>query len=298
MARQAGLGRGLTTLIPSAPPAAEDSGVYREVPVRALRPNPNQPRQEFDEEALVALAASVRELGVLQPLLVRPSGEGYELIAGERRLRAAQRVGLATVPVIVREVDDASSLAQAVVENIHRRDLHPLEEAAAYRQLLEDFDLTHEQLARRVGRSRSSISNSLRLLQLPARVQRLVADGALSAGHARTLLGCPDRTYQDELAARAVAEGWSVRALEDAVREHGPQDEVEAPARPKSSHRPAAFLELEHLLGEYLSTGVSVRLSSNKGRIIIDFATLDDLERIYRLIHSDQERPAKPSIST
>jgi ParB family chromosome partitioning protein len=184
----------------------------------------------------------------------------------------------------VRDVDDASSLAQAVVENIHRRDLHPLEEAAAYRQLLEDFDLTHEQLAQRVGRSRSSITNTLRLLQLPAKVQRLVADGALSGGHARTLLGCPDRAYQEQLAARAATEGWSVRALEDAVRERTEREAVRPPARRNSSHRPAAFLELEHLLAEYLSTGVSVRLSSNKGRIVIDFATLDDLERIYRLI--------------
>ncbi|MEY2588992.1 MAG: ParB family transcriptional regulator, chromosome partitioning protein, partial [Acidimicrobiaceae bacterium] len=202
MARRSGLGRGLGALIP-----AEVSGVDQaetallEVPVSQITTNPNQPRRSFDEEALASLTASVRELGVLQPLLVRPGGDDrYELIAGERRWRAAKRAGLPSVPVIVRTVDDTTSLEQALVENLHRQDLNALEEAAAYQQLIEDFHLTHDQVAAKVGKSRAAVSNTLRLFQLPPAIQKLVADGQLSAGHARALLGTPDRAYQEQLA--------------------------------------------------------------------------------------------------
>ena len=224
MARRSGLGRGLGALIPPEAAGATGGGgdggsALRDVPVSSIRPNPNQPRRHFDEESLSALAASVRELGVLQPVLVRDVGEGeYELVAGERRWRAAKRAGLPMIPVIVRTVDDVASLEQAVVENLHRQDLNPLEEAAAYQQLIEDFAMTHEQLATRVGKSRATVTNMLRLFQLPPTIQKLVAEGSLSAGHARALLATPDRAYQESLAKKAVQEGLSVRAVEEAVR--------------------------------------------------------------------------------
>jgi ParB family chromosome partitioning protein len=223
VARRSGLGKGLGALIPpEATGAAPSTSALRDVPVASVRPNPHQPRKHFDEENLSSLAASVRELGVLQPILVREAGEGeYELIAGERRWRAAKRAGLPTVPVIVRTADDLSSLEQAVVENLHRQDLNPLEEAAAYQQLLEDFEMTHEQLANRVGKSRAAVTNILRLFQLQPSIQKLVADGSLSAGHARALLGTPDRAFQEALAKRIVNEGLPVRAVEDAVRARG-----------------------------------------------------------------------------
>src|SRR5579862_9650454 len=224
MARRSGLGKGLGALIPTEVGAGSKSAL-REVPISAIRPNPNQPRTRFDEETMSALAASIRELGVLQPVLVRPvsgSDDEFELIAGERRWRAARRAGQQTIPVLVREVDaDARSLEQALVENLHREDLGPLEEAAAYQQLIDDFGMTHEQVATSVGKSRTAVTNTLRLLQLPAGVQRALADGAISAGHARALLGTPDRSFQEELAKRIVAEGLTVRAVEEGVRHHG-----------------------------------------------------------------------------
>ena len=195
---------------------------WRRLPVGSIVPNPHQPRVHFDEETLAELAASIREIGVLQPVLVRATGENtYELIAGERRWRAARRAGLAVIPAIVRVTDDLGSVEQALVENLHRQDLTPLEEAAAYQQLIEDFSLTHEQVASRVGKSRSSITNTLRLMSLPAAIQALLADGRLSAGHAKALLGTPDRAFQEQLARRAAAESWSVRMLEDAVKQRG-----------------------------------------------------------------------------
>jgi ParB family chromosome partitioning protein len=239
-------------------------------------------------------------MGVLQPLLVRPRGDdpGFELIAGERRWRAAQRAGLTTVPVIVRVTDDVSSVEQALVENLHREDLTPLEEAAAYQQLLEDFGLTHDQLAERVGRSRSAITNTIRLLGLPPAVQQLVADGQLSAGHARALLGTPDRARQEELAKLAATEGWSVRAVEQAIRAGGEPAPPDSGASaddagtgttidgagltPTTRLRPPGLLELEQLLADHLDTRVSVNMSARKGRVTIDFADLEDLERIYR----------------
>jgi ParB family transcriptional regulator, chromosome partitioning protein len=224
MNRRSGLGKGITSLIPLAQTAPGDGRgppVLVEVPVADISPNPHQPRVHFDEETLSELAASIAELGVLQPILVRPVAGGFQLIAGERRWRAAQRAGLATVPAVVRESDDVSAVEQALVENLHRDDLTPLEEAAAFQQLIEDFELTHDEVARRVGRSRSAITNTLRLLGLPPAVQHLLADGRLSAGHARALLGTPDRALQERLARRAATEGWSVRLVEEAVRHGG-----------------------------------------------------------------------------
>jgi ParB family chromosome partitioning protein len=287
VARRSGLGRGLGALIPpEVAGAAPSSSALRDVPVASVRPNPHQPRRHFDEEQLGALAASVRELGVLQPILVREVGEGeYELIAGERRWRAAKRAGLPMIPVIVRSADDLSSLEQAVVENLHRQDLNPLEEAAAYQQLLEDFEMTHEQLASRVGKSRAAVTNILRLFQLPPSIQRLVADGSLSAGHARALLGTPDRAFQEALAKRIVAEGLPVRAVEEAVRargEGGTADGAEAGTIRAPRLRQAGMHELEQLLSEHLATRVKVQESRSGGKVVVEFADLDDLERIYR----------------
>lgn len=296
MARRSGLGRGLGSLIPTEVAAPKASAMV-DLPVAAIRPNPNQPRRRFDEEAQSALTASIRELGVLQPILVRQVGEGdYELIAGERRWRAAKRAGLDTIPAIIRTTSDAGSLEEALVENLHREDLNPLEEAAAYQQLIEDFGLTHEQLSGRVGRSRAAISNTLRLFQLPPSVQKLVGDGQLSAGHARALLGTPDRSFQEALAKQAVAEQLSVRAIEEAVRTRNeigpgvlPEHTTTESATPRL--RPPGILELEELLASHLDTRVNVDLSSRRGRVVIEFADLEDLERIYRAM--TEPRPAE-----
>jgi ParB family chromosome partitioning protein len=274
-------------LIPAASGEAESA--YRQLPVSSIKPNPQQPRTSFDEEGLSALAASVRELGVLQPVLVREADDGsFQLIAGERRWRAAKRAGLQLVPAIVRTADDTSSLQQALVENLQREDLNALDEAAAYQQLIEDFHLTHEEVATRVGKSRAAVSNSLRLFQLPPQVQRLLVEGSLSAGHARALLGTPDRAYQEALARRAVAEGLSVRAVEEAVRQRGggdaaPQpDGAQPPAEPGKRLRPPGLLELEELLARHLDTRVKIEMGATKGRVLVEFSTLEDLERIYR----------------
>lgn len=293
MARRSGLGRGLGALIPSEV-TSEPGSALVEVPLSRIIPNSFQPRKHFDEEQLASLTASVRELGVLQPVLVRPAGDDrYELVAGERRWRAAKRAGLQTIPALVRHVGDDASLEQALVENLHREDLNPLEEGAAYQQLIEDFHLTHEELAARVGRSRAAISNTLRLFQLPPTIQRLVAEGQLAEGHARALLGTPDRGFQEALAKRAVSEGLSVRAVEDAVRARnsvaaGPGA---APA-PSRRLRPPGLLELEELLSQHLDTRVKVEMGSKKGRVLIEFATLEDLERIYRAM---TEPPSTPT---
>ena len=292
MARRSGLGRGLGALIPTEV-ANEGTSSLLELPVGAISANSFQPRHHFDEEALASLTASVRELGVLQPILVRPAeADGsYELVAGERRWRAAKRAGLQTVPAIVRAASDVASLEQALVENLHRQDLNALEEAAAYQQLIEDFHLTHDEVAARVGKSRSAVSNGLRLFQLPPTIQRLVAEAQLSAGHARALLGTPDRGFQESLAKRAVAEGLSVRDVEEFVRQRnelagqlGGTPPAGKSARPPSggSLRPPGLLELEDLLSGHLDTRVKVEVGAKKGRLIVDFATLEDLERIYR----------------
>jgi ParB family chromosome partitioning protein len=254
------------------------------IPISSIVPNPNQPRVHFDEAALEDLAKSISAIGVLQPILVRPSNGGYELIAGERRWRAATSAGLSEIPAVVKVTDDMSSTEQALVENLHRQDLTALEEAAAYRQLLDDFSLTHDQVATRVGKSRSAISNALRLLTLPASIQEVLADGRLSAGHARAILGVSDRSTQERLAKEAVARQWSVREVEDAVRSAA--DESVDPKKKRRGGgtqqlREPGLLELEQLLGEHLSTTVSVTMSGKRGKVTIEFADLEDLERIY-----------------
>ncbi len=306
MARRSGLGRGLGALIPSEVASSEQDAALREVAVSQIDPNPLQPRERFDEEALVALTASISELGVLQPVLVRPAGDRFELIAGERRWRAAKRAGLQSIPAVVRTVDDTASLEQAVVENLHRQDLNALEEAAAYQQLIEDFGLSHDDVARRVGKSRSAVSNTLRLFQLPPTIQKLVAEGQLAAGHARALLGTPDRAFQEALARRAVAEQLSVREVEEAVRARGGETTPEpggegapSPGSPggggatgTSRLRPPGLLELEELLSDRLDTRVKVVMGAKRGKVTIDFATLEDLERIYRAMTTP---PAPPT---
>jgi ParB family transcriptional regulator, chromosome partitioning protein len=302
VARLGGLGKGLGALIP---PGETVDGVpieetrLSDVAIDSIVPNPHQPRVHFDEVSLNDLTASIREIGVLQPVLVRPVGDTYELLAGERRWRAAKRAGLAVIPAIIRQTDDLGSVEQALVENLHRQDLTPLEEAAAFQQLIEDFHLTHEQVATRVGKSRSAITNTLRLMSLPPSIQHLLADGRLSAGHARALLGTPDRAFQEQLARRASQEGWSVRAVEEAVRDRGQSTDVDAaeesdaaapgnspgPTRPAGSKlRPPGLLELEDLLAERLSTAVSVTMGARRGRLVVDFADLEDLERLYHLM--------------
>ena len=293
MARPGGLGRGLGALIP--PGAAEHktpTGVgYREVPVAAIRPNPYQPRETFDEEAIGALADSIREVGLLQPVLVRPAGDGFELVAGERRWRAARRVGLQVIPALVRETDDNTALEQGLVENLQREDLNPLEEAAAYQQLIEDFGLTHEQVAARVGRSRAAISNTLRLMQLPPSIQRLVREGQLTMGHARALLGTPDRAFQESLAKRIVKDDLSVRQVEQAVRARSERDDSKqrSTSAVAGKMRPPGLAELEEMLGDHLDTRVKIKLGAGgKGTLMVDFAGLDDLERIYRTVTQGQ----------
>jgi ParB family transcriptional regulator, chromosome partitioning protein len=284
VARRSGLGRGLSALIPTE--TLRDRGALVELAVSVVSPNPRQPRDHFDEDALAALTASVREIGILQPILVRQLGDSeYELIAGERRWRAARRAGLDTIPAIIRTASEGESLQQALIENLNRAELNPLEEAAGYQQLIEDFGLTHEQLSTRVGKSRVAITNALRLFQLPPSVQRLVAEDRLTAGHARALLGTPDRAFQEAFARRAANEQLSVRTVEDAVRQHNQLSEPDETSRPRPAPtrlRPPGILELEELLADHLSTKVRVDMGANRGKVIIEFATLEDLERIYK----------------
>jgi len=293
VARRSGLGRGLGALIPNEVIGDRASSLL-EVPVSSIRPNVHQPRTHFDEESLSALTASITELGVLQPVLVRLVGaDHYELIAGERRWRAARRAGLPTIPALIRTATDVDSLEQALVENLHREDLNPLEEAAAYQQLIEDFGLTHDQLAKRVGRSRAAISNALRLFQLPPAIQRLVVEGRLSAGHARALLGTPDRSFQEALARRAVSDDLSVRAVEDAVRARNELGAPTVPAPRQTRLRPPGILEMENLLSNHLDTRVKVDMGSRRGKMLIEFASLEDLERIYRAM-TDRDLSSEP----
>jgi ParB family chromosome partitioning protein len=274
-------------LIPTGT-VAEQAGGLAEIPTAEIRPNPQQPREHFDEEALAALADSIREVGILQPVLVRAGeGGGFELIAGERRWRAARRIGLQTVPAMVRVADDAAMLQHAIVENVQREELNPLEEAAGYQQLIEDFSLTHDDVATRVGKSRATITHTLRLLQLPPSIQRCLKDGTIRMGHARALLGTPDRGFQEELAKRVTAEDLSVRQVEDAIRNRQdpappPTEAAAAVADPGGRLRPPGLLELEELLGDYLETRVKITMGARHGRVQIEFANLEDLERIYR----------------
>ena len=304
MARKPGLGKGLGALIPDNSTTSSDvtteapsSGPLRMVPVDSIRPNQFQPRKTFNDDSLKTLAASVQELGVLQPIIVRPvDGEPgkYELIAGERRWRAAAIAKLELVPVLLQDdVNDRLSLEQAVVENLHRVDLHALEEAAAYQQLVDEFDLTHDQVARRVGKSRAYVTNTLRLLQLGDVAQSALASSQITAGHARALLAVSDPNGQATLVARVIKNELSVRATEETVKTFlEPRPIVTAETATKSPDgaprlRPvpdASVAELEELLERYLDTRVHVDLKGRNGRIIIDFADLDDLERLYSAI--------------
>ena len=287
--RKGGLGRGLDALIPTTPigDITNNSGVVvgsaSEVDINAIAPNPKQPRIIFDEEALAELAASIKEVGVLQPPVVRDLGSGrYELIMGERRLRATKLAGLKTIPVIIRQSKDNEMLREALLENIHRSQLNPLEEGAAYQNLLNDFGYTHDELAIKIGKSRPAITNTLRLLNLPASAQRKVAAGILSAGHARALLALTDGAEIEKLANRIVAEGLSVRAVEEIVAMTSGK-EKSAPTKSAKSVSPR-LKEIENRLADKLDTRVSVELGLSKGKITIEFADLEDLERIHKII--------------
>ncbi len=311
MARsRGGLGRGLAALIPTGPDTTTVSDVviggaiaanrsdrtdytdgqahpgaphYQEISVDAIRPNPKNPRTVFDDDAMDELAHSIKEFGLLQPIVVRPADDGYELVMGERRWRAAQRAGVPTLAAIVRRTEDADLLRDALLENIHRSNLNPLEEAAAYQQLLEEFEVTQEELAARLGRSRPVISNTIRLLGLPVPVQRRVAAGVLSAGHARALLSLDDAGMQEELATRIVAEGLSVRGTEEAVTllASSPGHKRRAGRKPLTM---PGVEELATRLSDAFDTKVKVQLGQRKGKIVVEFATVDDLERLVSLM--------------
>jgi len=276
----------LSSLIPAD--LEQGDGTYREIDVDQVRPNRYQPREHFDEETLRGLSASISEVGVIQPIVVREADDGYELIAGERRWRAAKRAGLPAIPAIVRTSDDLTSLETAVIENLHRQDLNPLEEAAAYQQLVQDFGLTQEHVAERVGRSRSAVANTIRLLQLSPAVQRLLVEGQLSAGHGRALLVTADRALQEALAEQIVREGLTVRDIENLLRADptgAGADASRSPSRPTPPKvADAGVLELEELLAARLDTRVRVQLGKGPGKLVVEFADLDDLERIYRVI--------------
>jgi ParB family transcriptional regulator, chromosome partitioning protein len=273
--RRGGLGKGLSALIPGA---TEESGLL-EVPVHAIAPNPRQPRETFQDETLAALARSIQEVGVLQPIVVRKREDGYELVAGERRLRAARLAGLATIPAVVRESDETESLREALIENIHREDLGPLELASAFQELLEDLGVSQETLAERLGFSRAHIANTIRLLQLPGDVQRMLAEGSLSAGHARALLALPDPEAQTGLALRASAEGLSVRQVEELVRSYT-EHPATAPPPARLKEADPALAEVEEILSEQLATKVRVQLGKRRGKIVVEFSGREDLERI------------------
>lgn len=296
MARQSGLGRGLGSLIPTTERLQESDAQLRELPIGQIEPNTYQPRAFFDEDALAGLAASIGAVGVLQPILVREvSPQKFELIAGERRWRAAQRAGLETIPAIVRPAEDLVSLEQALVENLHREDLGVLEEAAGYQQLVDDFGQTHDDIARRMGKSRSSIANTIRLLQLSDSIQRLIADGQLTAGHGRALLGSPDPSFQESLARMIVAQKLTVREVEERVRRQvnpgADTGETSGSASGGTARpvRPAALLELEEQLSGLLDTRVQISTGAKRGRLTVEFANLEDLERIYRVILDGRE---------
>ncbi|MGA8987096.1 ParB/RepB/Spo0J family partition protein [Aeromicrobium sp.] len=297
MSTRRGLGRGLESLIPSSPADAQASGLqeiagarFAEIPLEQIVANPRQPRQVFDEDHMAELVHSIKEVGLLQPVVVREVGrDRYELIMGERRWRASGQAGLDTIGAIVRDTSDEDLLRDALLENLHRSQLNPLEEASAYQQLLEDFGCTHEELADRIGRSRPQISNTLRLLKLTPAVQRRVAAGVLSAGHARALVSVSNPEIQDRLATRVVAEGLSVRALEEIVTV-GP-DSTKRPAVRQSPTMSAPRLaDLAARLSERYDTRVKVDLGRSKGKVTVEFATLEDLERIVELMDPSQNK--------
>lgn len=304
-----GLGKGLGALIPTAPepgtePVRDSSGRsmvqpvagahFAELPLSSITPNTRQPRQHFDEEALEELASSIGIVGLLQPIVVRDLGHGkYELIMGERRWRASQRAGLDVIPAIVRDTGDNDMLRDALMENLHRQQLNPLEEAAAYRQLLDDFGATHEQLAGRIGRSRPHITNTLRLLNLPPAVQRRVAAGVLSAGHARALLSLESTEAQEQLAGRIVAEGLSVRAVEEVIAMRDAEPDRQQTRQVRKKPVAPGLRELADRLSDRYETKVRVDLGRNKGKIVVEFASLEDLERIIKTMAPDESVPSE-----
>lgn len=281
-ARKSGLGRGLDALLPSDRPT---EGLTT-LPLDSIVPNPNQPRRTFAEESIEALAASIREVGILQPIVVRPAdAEGvHSLVVGERRCRAARAAGLSEIPAIIRvDGGEASDLTEALIENVQREDLGPLEVAAGYQQLLEDFGLTHEEVARRVGKSRPSVTNTIRLLLLPPAIQGMLERGDLSPGHARPLLTVEDTAFAVHVAEKAAAEGWSVRQVEEAARARMESGDGEAPGKMRVKvPRPAALIELEERLSEHLASRVKITHGRRGGRLVVRYRDLDDLERIYR----------------
>jgi ParB family transcriptional regulator, chromosome partitioning protein len=285
MSKRGGLGRGLSALIPGAPEAGEAPTGLMEVPVNAVAPNPKQPRTRFDDETIAALAASIREVGILQPLVVRRAGDGrYELIAGERRLRAAKAAGLASVPIVLRDSEDSELLREALIENIHREDLNPIEQAEAFKALLGELGLKQEELADRVGVSRSHIANTIRLLALPLDVQQFLADDKITAGHARAVLSLGDKDAMSSLATRVAAEDLSVRQTEDIVRRfvEAPKDAAEKRrvAEAITEQSDANLAEVEEILSEQLATRVSIQMGAKRGKVVIEFGSPDDLERI------------------
>ena len=293
MTRRSGLGRGLDALLPAeASTTNGPADAAFEVSLDEVHPNPRQPRKEFDAAALEELTASIGTLGLLQPLLLRRRPEGgYELIAGERRFRAARAAGLTNVPALVVETDDQGSLERALVENIHREDLNPIEEASAYKQLLEEGGLTQEELANRLGRNRVTIANSLRLLDLPVELQRLLADRKLSGGHGRALLGLQNSPFQKRLAQRVAQEGLSVRETEDLVRRYSSMV-ASSPKANRKGVRPPELAEAQRALTDSLQTRVRVDMGTRKGKIVIDFVSLDELDRLVGAIAGDNsERP-------
>jgi ParB family chromosome partitioning protein len=280
--RKAGLGRGLEALIPTEPIEGIESELLQ-LSIDEIEANPDQPRSRFDDTSLDELSASIKEVGILQPIVVTPTDTGYTIVAGERRWRAAKRAGLDTIPAVARGASGDSTLVESLIENVQRQDLTPLEEAHAYRQLLEDYGMTQERVADRVGKSRPAVSNTLRLLQLPGPVQTMVDAGHLSAGAARALLGLEDEKYSIYLAEKAHKEGWSVRQVEDAVRT---RREMESPATGGGLRvvRPVEIIELENRLIDHLGTKVKISYRNEKGRVEIRFGSLEELERIYRVI--------------
>jgi ParB family transcriptional regulator, chromosome partitioning protein len=288
--RKSGLGRGLDALLPAGDvPLSDGAPGLRDVPTEAIDPNPRQPRRTWSRPALAELAESMKQLGVLQPLLVRAIGDRFELIAGERRLRAARLAGLSRVPVVVVQTDAEGSLERALVENLHREDLNPIEEAAGYKQLIEEGGLTQETLARRVGKNRATIANALRLLELPVSIQRLMIEGRLSAGHGKALLALTGNPFQQRLATRVAHDGMSVRETEDLVRRYhamavGPADGN----GPGTAERPALVSEAQRELAERLQTRVRVEMGRRKGKIVLDFVSLDELSRLVKIILGDQ----------
>lgn len=313
-----GLGRGLSALIPTVGPkteeraeetaapaepadkpavepvkeearkSAEPTGVkplsldLMEIPIDKISPNPNQPRKQMDDQALEELVASIKELGIVQPIMVRPSGEEYELVIGERRWRASQKAGLKTIPAIVRTSTNTESLEMALVENIQRENLNAIEEALAYRQLIEDFDINQNDIAKRVGRDRATVANTLRLLQLPPEIQRMVIGGDITSGHARSLLALQGDSFQAKLARRIVREDLSVRQIEDIIRRW--RKGIASEPQRRKTLQPKGLATLAGKLSEYLQAPVRVNLGRKKGKIDIEFSTIDDLERIYETI--------------